>query len=300
MAKGAGCATSGTTLRFQTPLACGSEKDLGMDNPTSTKTIGLAVLATFGVLLGGAVWLGYGRDSGAHAQTAAPAPMLDAAMDDAEFGERVRAYLLSNPEVIMEAVAVLEGREQTAQVQADVDLIAAHADAIYNDGYSWVGGNPDGDVTIVEFMDYRCGYCRKAHPEVTELVESDGNIRLIIKEMPVLGEASVLAARFAIATKIVAGDEAYGQIHDAMMTLTGNPSQPIMSRLASTLGLDADAIFAEMDSDEVTKRLQETRTLAQQLQINGTPGFVMAGQMMRGYAPIDVMRGFVEEARAQN
>ena len=259
---------------------------------SSSKTVGTALYATYataGALLGAAVFFG----SGANAQETA-----SSTMDQKEFGERVRAYLLENPEVIMEAVAILESREQEVQAQADVDLVAAYSDEIYNDGFSWVGGNPDGDVTVVEFLDYRCGYCRKAHPEVTELVESDGNIRLIIKELPVLGEASVLAARFAIATNIVAGDEAYGKLHEALMTLSGNPSQPVMSRLSSTLGLDADAIVAEMNSDEVTARLQKTRETAQKLQINGTPGFVLAGQMMRGYAPLDVMRGFVEEARA--
>ncbi len=252
------------------------------------KKLGTALFATAGAALGAAVL--FGNIGNAEDTVAAP-------MEQQEFGERVRAYLLENPEVIMEAVAILEGREQAAQANADVDLIAAYADDIYDDGFSWAGGNLDGDVTIVEFLDYRCGYCRKAHPEVTELVETDGNIRLIIKEMPVLGEASVTAARFAVATKIVAGDNAYAQLHDALMTLPGNPSLPIMTRLVTTLGYDATAIEAEMNSDEVTRRLQETRELAQKLQINGTPGFVMAGQMMRGYAPLDVMREFVEDAR---
>lgn len=271
-----------------------------MDNLPS-KTIGTAVLSTFAVILAGAVWMGHGSQN-ANSQHSVHSPShadpAPAAMDDSAFGDRVRAYLLENPEVIMEAVAVLESREQDAQARADEDLVAAYSDRIYNDGYSWVGGNPDGDVTIVEFMDYRCGYCRQAHPEVAELLETDGNIRLIIKEMPVLGEDSLRAARFAVAAKIVAGDDAYEQLHNALITLPGNPTQAVMTRLASTLDLDADAIAAEMDSDEVTRRLADTRDLAQKLQINGTPGFVMAGQMMRGYAPLEVMRGFVEEARA--
>ncbi|MBS0122729.1 DsbA family protein [Thetidibacter halocola] len=214
------------------------------------------------------------------------------------FGAQVREYLLANPQVIMEAVAVLEQREQAQQAEADVSLVQAHMDALVNDGFSWVGGNPEGDVTIVEFMDYRCGYCRKAHPEVEQLIASDGDIRLIVKEFPILGEASVVASRFAIATQIVAGDDAYKAVHDALITMEGNPGNGPLRRMAETLGLDADAIMAEMDSDEVTRRIAETRALAQSMQISGTPSFVFGDQMVRGYAPLDIMQQIVADVRA--
>lgn len=214
------------------------------------------------------------------------------------FRDEVRAYLLDNPEVLMEAIQVLESR-QAAQAEAnDVALVAANSDAIFNDGYSHVGGNPDGDVTMVEFVDYRCGYCRKAFDEVNELLDSDGNIRFIVKEFPILGEASVLSSRFAVATKQVAGDEAYHAVHDALMTFTGQPDEAALTRLAESLGLDPAPILAAMDSEAVIAELQETRALAQRLQINGTPTFVIGETMLRGYAPLDAMRGLVDEARA--
>lgn len=214
------------------------------------------------------------------------------------FGEAVRAYLLENPEIIMEAVAVLEERQAAQQANADLELVAENAEALFNDGYSWVGGNPDGDFTIVEFIDYRCGYCRKAHPEVLELLENDGNIRLIVKEFPILGEASMISSRFAIATQIVAGDEAYEAVHNALVALEGNPGAGPLRRLAGTLGLDAGAIMAEMDSDEVTRRIEKTRALAMAMQINGTPSFVFGDQMVRGYAPLAAMEQIVAEGRA--
>lgn len=214
------------------------------------------------------------------------------------FGEAVRSYLLENPQVIMDAVAVLEQQEADAQAAADESLVAAHADAIFDDGFSWVGGNPEGDITIVEFMDYRCGYCRRAKPEVSRLIEEDGNIRLIVKEFPILGEASMISSRFAIATLIVAGDEGYAAIHDALMTLETEPTQGVLTRLAETLGLDAEAILAEMNSDEVTRRIAETRALAQSLQISGTPTFVFEDQLVRGYAPLPAMEQIVEAERA--
>ena len=109
--------------------------------------------------------------------------MTDA--EKAEFGTQVREYLLENPEVIIEAINILEQRNAAVEAQQDKELVAANADELFNDGYSWVGGNPDGDITLVEFMDYRCGYCRRAVPEVASLLAEDGNIRLIIKEFPI-------------------------------------------------------------------------------------------------------------------
>ncbi|WP_370159941.1 DsbA family protein [Salipiger bermudensis] len=215
------------------------------------------------------------------------------------FGTQVREYLLENPQVIMEAVNALENRQAEQQAVADQQIVADNADALFRDGYSYVGGNPDGDITIVEFSDYRCGYCRRAFPEVEELISSDGNIRFIMKEFPILGEASVTSSRFAIATLMEAGDEAYKAVHDALITLEGEPSEPVLRRLADTLGLDAEAIIARMSDEEVTRRIQETRELATRLQINGTPSFVFGDQMLRGYMPLDGMRQLVDQIRSE-
>ncbi len=215
------------------------------------------------------------------------------------FGTQVREYLLENPQVIMEAVNALENRQAEQQAVADQQIVADNADALFRDGYSYVGGNPDGDITIVEFSDYRCGYCRRAFPEVEKLISSDGNIRFIMKEFPILGEASVTSSRFAIATLMEAGDEAYKAVHDALITLEGEPSEPVLRRLADTLGLDAEAIIARMSDEEVTRRIQETRELATRLQINGTPSFVFGDQMLRGYVPLDGMRQLVDQIRSE-
>ncbi|MDX2485650.1 MAG: DsbA family protein [Pseudodonghicola sp.] len=233
---------------------------------------------------------------------AGPAQALDLTqMNDAErtaFRAEVRSYLMDNPEVILESVQLLEQRQASAEAKADFDMVADNADAIFNDGFSWVGGNPDGDITLVEFMDYRCGYCRKAVPEVQQLLEQDGNIRFIIKEFPILGEASLISSRFAVATKQVAGDDAYEQAHTALLDLQGDLSDVVLRRLAEGLGLDADAILARMDSDEVTDELSKTRDLAQKLRISGTPTFVLQDEMLRGYLPVDQMTAIVAEKRA--
>ncbi|MBM05787.1 MAG: disulfide bond formation protein DsbA [Oceanibulbus sp.] len=232
---------------------------------------------------------------------ASPAAAMDLTeLTDAEraqFRAEVRAYLMENPEVILQAVEQMQNNQAQAQMQADFDLVTANADEIFDDGYSWVGGNPDGDITLVEFLDYRCGYCKRAHGEVAKLLETDGNIKLIVKEFPILGDQSLLASRFAVATKQVAGNDAYKQLNDALMAFNGEVSLPALRRLGESFELDVAAIEAKMDSDEVTQEIAQTRALAQKLQITGTPTFVMQDEMLRGYLPYDQMMALVEEKR---
>ena len=232
---------------------------------------------------------------------AAPVAALDlTAMTDAEraaFRAEIRDFLLENPEIIIEAVNLLEERQANAQAEADFTLVADNAEALFDDGFSWVGGNPEGDITLVEFLDYRCGFCRRAMPEVEQLLADDGNIRLIVKELPILGEDSLRSSRFAIATRHVVGDDAYKQVHDALMALSGPASDVALGRLAESLDLDADAILAHMDSDEVTQEIAATRALAQKLQINGTPTFVLEDELLRGFLPADQIAQLVAEKR---
>ncbi|EEE38634.1 dsba oxidoreductase [Rhodobacteraceae bacterium KLH11] len=232
-----------------------------------------------------------------------PAQALDLnAMSEAEkveFGAQVRDYLLQNPQVIIEAINILEERNAAAEAAADKELVAANADALFNDGYSWVGGNPDGDITLVEFMDYRCGYCRRAVSEIASLLAADGNIRLVIKELPILGDASVVSSRFAVATKHVAGDDAYKQVHDALLEFSGEPTEVTLRRLSDGLGLDTDAILAAMNSDAVTEEITQTRLLAQRLQISGTPSFVLGTEMLRGFLPAPQMQQIADGVRAE-
>jgi protein-disulfide isomerase len=205
------------------------------------------------------------------------------------FRAEVRAYLLDNPEVLMEAIAVLEQRQAEADMERDTMAVAANADALFSSAYDVVLGNPEGDVTIVEFMDYRCSFCRRAHPEVMDLLEFDGNIRLIVKEFPILGEQSVLASRFAIATRIALGDEAYFAMHDALMEMRGDVTQPALMALAEEQGLDSAAIMSAFDDPLVQQTIEYNHALAQRLDISGTPSFVFGDQMVRGYVPLDGM-----------
>jgi protein-disulfide isomerase len=213
------------------------------------------------------------------------------------FRKEVRDYLLENPEVLMEAIGILEERQAAAEAAADVALVEQHRDAIFADSHSWVGGNPDGDITVVEFMDYRCGFCRRANPEVEELIRSDGNIRYVVKEFPILGPESDLSARFAIAVLQLHGPKAYEKVHHALIALRAEASQPVLDRLAGSMGLNPAAIAARMKGPEVTEVIKANHALAETLAISGTPTFVIGGRMLRGYVPLDGMRQVVAEER---
>lgn len=214
------------------------------------------------------------------------------------FRSEVRSYLLENPEVLMEAIAVLEERRAAEANASDETLLQVNADEIFNDPASWVGGNPDGDITIVEFMDYRCGYCKKAFEEVSQLITTDGNIRFIVKEFPILGEQSDLASRFAVAVLQVEGAETYSKAHDALMTMRGDVTTEVLTKMAQDFGFrDTAAVMARMTSEEVDAVIEANHALGSRLQINGTPTFIVQGTMLRGYVPLDGMRQVVAAER---
>ncbi len=215
----------------------------------------------------------------------------------AAFREEVKAYLLDNPEIIVEAMTVLQNQEDEAAYQRDIEMLATNADAIFQNPDDWAGGNLEGDITIVEFMDYRCGYCRKAYEDVEELVKSDGNIRFVLKELPILGEESLLSSQFAISVRLLHGDDAYKAAHDALIVLRGAATEETLARLAQELGHDPAAILTKMGSDEVKAVIAANHDLATLMEINGTPSFVIDQTMVRGYVPLDGMRQIVEGQR---
>ena len=214
------------------------------------------------------------------------------------FRAEVRDYLLENPEVLMEAMQVLQDRQDEAAADQDQLLLSQNREFIFNDPASWVGGNPDGDITVVEFMDYRCSYCRKASSEVFDLVETDGNIRFVVKEFPILGDDSIASSRFAIAMRLLHGDDAYEAIHHELIALRGSPDTETLGRLAVKLGYEAQPVLDKMASDEISQIIAANHAVAGLLNITGTPTFFVGDTILRGYLPAEEMKRIVAEARA--
>lgn len=212
-------------------------------------------------------------------------------------GDAIRNYLLTNPEVIVEAISVYEERQKIAAAAADGELIQTNAKEIFEDGYSIVRGNPDGDVTLVEFADYNCGYCKRAHSEVEEFVKADGNIRLVIKEFPILGDGSVLSARAALASRAQKSGELYPEFNDALMLHRGSHTEATVMSIAEKVGLDVETLKKDMQSEEIRTQINRTYALAQKLKINGTPAFIIGDEVVRGFVPAEQLEHFAESAR---
>ena len=216
--------------------------------------------------------------------------------EDGEFGEKVRAYLLQNPQVIREAIEVLASNEQRDKAAKNALALSTAKKDLENDGYSFVAGNPDGDVTIVEFFDYRCGYCKRAFPDLMKTVEEDGNVRLVLKEFPILGEQSVLAAQAVMASQL---QGKYEQFHEVLMQARGAFTMDRINEYAAQVGIDTDRLGVDMKSDEIRINIRKTYNLANALGITGTPAFVIGGKLASGAIPPQRMKMMIADARSR-
>ncbi|GIK96248.1 MAG: hypothetical protein BroJett029_04570 [Alphaproteobacteria bacterium] len=251
----------------------------------------LVAWAAFAVVLLGAVvaWLVLDPGFRAGRQDATVADM-----PQDEFDQRVRAYLLDNPEVIIEAVQRLEARQAAAEQTEAQAVIAARADEIFRDPASPVGGNPEGDVTMVEFFDYNCPYCRRVAPVMLDVEAADPELRIVYKEFPILGPGSEFAARAALAAH---RQDRYIAFHQALMRVAGKVGEDAVLTTAVELGLDVDRLKADMEDPEIQAAIDRNLVLAEALRINGTPGFVIGDEILRGAADFETLQGFIERAR---
>jgi protein-disulfide isomerase len=213
--------------------------------------------------------------------------------------KEIRRYILENPDIIFEAADIVRKREAALEVQEDEELIQSNFHEIFYDNYSYVGGNPDGDITIVEFVDYKCGYCRRAAELVRELIAKDDNIRFVVKEFPILGEASLVSSKFAIAVKNIGGPEKYKVAHDILLALTAEPTEIYLRRIAKELELNPEELFEAMQSDLVAQEIDQTGELAQKLQISGTPTFILGDQFLRGFVPLEILKKAIHSERTK-
>lgn len=221
-------------------------------------------------------------------------------MSDADRGRlraEIKQYLLDEPELLLEVIALIEERREASEAADDAARLTAAEGALYGDPLSHVAGNPDGDVTIVEFFDYQCGYCKKAHPEVSELLKADGNIRLVKKEFPILGPMSEVASRAAVAVLLEDGGAVYKDFSDLLMAHTGPLNEVVIERLAKQAGADVERMKSRAGDDDVSGVIADNRKLATDLRLSGTPSFIFGDQVIRGYVPLTVMEGLVTDMR---
>lgn len=203
--------------------------------------------------------------------------------------------ILENPQIIMEAVALIEQQRNQEQAVAQAEVLQQRRDFLENDPNAPVLGNTEGDAVIVEFFDYNCPYCKRAGADVKTLLATDEDVRVVYREWPILGEGSVFAARAALAAR---AQGKYEEMHWALMEMRGRAEEASVLAAARSLGLDIDQLIADMNSEDVSAHIETSGSLAQSLGFTGTPAFVIGDALVPGAVPLSDLQGYLAEARA--
>jgi protein-disulfide isomerase len=242
-----------------------------------------------------------GRPETATAQTLAqasssPAPSAGN-LDRQQIETIVRDYLLKNPEVLLEAQQALEEKQQEAQRVASLDVIKNAREDIFNSAHDGVVGNPDGKVTIVEFFDYNCGYCKRAQADMVALTKADPDLRFVLKEFPILGpdsqKAHVVSQAF-----IKLAPEKYEEFHNRLLEGQGRAGEESAIKLAVSLGVEEARLREEMKNPAIMENFSKTYDLANKLSITGTPSYVVGDEVVFGALGKDVLAEKIKAAKA--
>ncbi len=221
-------------------------------------------------------------------------PLTDARK--AEIEKLIHDYIVKNPQVILDAVRAHQEAQAAAEEMAQQQRLVDMRQQIENAELSPVGGNEAGNVTVVEFFDYRCGYCKRVHDIVVDTVADDGNVRFVYKEFPILGPESVIAARAALGVFYNQKDK-YIDFHNALMTAKGGYSEARVLDIADSVGLDKAAVKKHMDDPRIDTELRHNMALAEALGIRGTPAFIVNNTLVPGALDRETLVELIKEAR---
>lgn len=228
------------------------------------------------------------------AQRPQPAPME--AASPAEIESIVEQYLMENPEVLVASLNAYRAQEEAAQQARVNETIKSVVASIDKQSHMPVFGNPEGDVTIVEFFDYRCGYCKRVHPIVEQVMQSDSNVRLVYAEFPILGDDSTFASRAATAVWLN-WPEHYKAYHDLLMSTRGQIGETVVFGSALELGIEIAALQKAMNDPAVTAAIESNHRLAASLQIGGTPAFIIGDELVPGAIELGTFRELIAQYR---
>ena len=225
-----------------------------------------------------------------------PIPTLAQELTEERVKELVLEAIRENPSIVFEAAMLMRQQQEEANQAALTSVLERNREILLNDPNAPVLGNPDGDVTVVEFFDYNCPYCRRVKPSVEALLEQDKNVRLVYREWPILGEGSVFAARAALASR---EQGKYEEFHWALMGMHGRAEEPSVMRIAEEVGLDLNRLRQDMESKEIDEHFATSVRLTKELGISGTPGFVIGDAVVPGVVEADQLILLTRQARAE-
>ncbi len=206
-----------------------------------------------------------------------------------EINQMIRDYILEHPEILPEAIEILQTRVKREKLELN------HT-RLFEDGFSFVGGNKNGGFTIIEFFDYNCGYCKRALSTVERLKKEDGNLRVIYKEFPILSETSYIAAKAAMASML---QGKYERFHIALLSNSGNLTEERIYEIAREVGLDENKLVKDMTSPVLERNIQINHSIAESLNITGTPGFVIGDEIIPGALPYAELIKLIKKGRQQ-
>jgi protein-disulfide isomerase len=208
----------------------------------------------------------------------------------------VKQYLVEHPEVVQEALRANEENQQRAENEQRNQALQSHAKDIFHNKDDLVAGNSKGNVAMVEFFDYNCGYCKRAFPDVMKMIKADGELKLVMKEFPILGPGSVYAARAALASK---KQGKYWEYHLALLGHDGRIDEATADEIAQSVGLDLAKLKDDMKSDDVSDVIQRNMKLAESLRIEGTPAFIIDDVLIPGAVGYEALAATVKNVRDQ-
>jgi protein-disulfide isomerase len=206
----------------------------------------------------------------------------------------VHDYILAHPEVMVEAIRAAQAKAKEKKEESAKHAIIERRTELLSDASAPVAGNPEGDVTIVEFFDYRCPYCKQVEPHLAALLKEDPKLRIVYKEFPVLGPESVFASRMALAAR---KQGKYAIFHDAMMTAKGNVTEETVLSVARSVGIDVARAKTDMTAPDIQEIIKRNYALADALDIQGTPAFIVGDTLVPGATDLDSLRRLIAEAR---
>lgn len=215
------------------------------------------------------------------------------AEQEARIDELVRKHILDNPEIIAEAITLLQSRQEAERQERQQETLMSLLDDLRNPPEGTVIGNPDGRVTVVEFFDYNCGYCKSMFTTVMNTVRDNDDIRLALIEFPILGPSSVVAAKAALASR---EQDLYGPFHQALMNHRGSLNEITIMSLARGVGINVTKLEADMEDPALDEIIERNRGIAQQLEINGTPALVVGTTLIPGAISEEQLRQLLADA----
>ncbi len=213
------------------------------------------------------------------------------ALNKAEIDKLIHSYIMENPTVILQSVENYQKRDQT---ERRAEGIKKNSRLLFNDPTTPYAGNPNGDVTVIEFFDYNCGYCKRVWPEIAQLLDNDSNVKFLMKDYPILGPSSELASKWALASH---KQGKYFEFHKALIDSKGAVNEKKLEKIAKTLSLDISKMKKDVQSDDVALTIQKNRALAVDLGITGTPAFLVNEAVAPGAVSYSQLKSMVEEER---